>query len=453
MFGKRKKQRNEQDNTELIKDMQAVVPITLELADVSKGVYLSSKDLNECSKLLNEIGNGVEHNVQINKKMIEKVKNEVQSINIAAENIHTRAKHNEELSSENLKNVQYSMKDLNESIRNIEDIFAYVDEVGKTLEKLQRYSDSIGNITTYMDQIASKTSMVSMNASIEAARAGEAGRGFMVITDAIKGLADQSKEFSTNISGMLHDMTECIEGLNEISRTNREKITQTKSSITVLEENLNKIAQSTSELDKNIQGTLISSDEIKKSVELGEDTVVELVNSFDETIINTEKMVDAVKKQDEVVIQLRDINEKAKNISEEQINMVLNCQLEEKLMKMGEKVAQYQGARDVNSLQKLAQRLFLHSINYIDDKGCFEAAANPSAIGFNIFKVEPHYQQFKRSSDEIRVYPLSRNLFTGDVIRYVSTKHISTKQLISIGFNLKALKTINEMTMEQVEAL
>lgn len=453
MFGIKKKQQSELKVVEQTKEIQGLVPITLELAEVSKGIFMSSKDLNECSKTLNEISHKVEDDIHINKGMIEKVKSEVHSINIAADEIHTHAKRNEALSTENLKNVEFSIKDLDKSMKDIEGMFNYFDEVAKTLEKLQTYFDNIGNITDYMDQIASKTSIVSINASIEAARAGEAGRGFMVITDEIKGLADQSKEFSNNINGMIVDMAACIEELNQISNTNREKIGHTRESISVLESNLKNIAQSTSELDKNIQSTLVSSGEIKGSVEAGNQTVNQLMGLFNETLDASKEMLQAVKKQDLVVSKLTNINEDVKAISEKQVNIVLNRQLEEKLISIAQKVAAYEGPRDIQSLQNVAKKYHLNSLNYINEEGCFEAAANPKAIGFNVFSTDPQYIQFKRSSNMVQVYPLSRNLFTGDIIRYVSAKQARTKQLISVGFNLEALKRFNEMSMEQVEAI
>lgn len=453
MFVKKRKQQGEEEKIHKSREMETLLPVTLELAEVSKGIYISSKGLKECSTSLNEMSHEVESNIQVNKDMIKQVKHEVEAIHKAAEDIHVHAKQNEVLSGENLRNVEFSINDLNTSIKDIEDVFKYFDQVTKMLERLETYSQSIGDITTYMDQIASKTSLVSINASIEAARAGEAGKGFMVITDAIKGLADQSKTFSTNISGMIQDMTACITDLNQISKMNQEKINNTKESISTLENNLKHIAQSTSELDRNIQGTLASSDKIKHSVVLGMDTVGELTESFDETIKYNEIMNEAVTRQNQMTQQLISINEEVKTISEKQLNMVLDQKMEEKITRLCVKVSKYEGPRDTRTLQQLTHKYLLHSINYINEQGCFEAAANEKSIGFNIFAVEPHYKQFKQSSHENKVYPLSRNLFTGDIIRYAVTKQARTKQLISMGFNLDSLKKINEMTMEELEAL
>jgi len=432
---------------------QSLLPITLDLADVSKGIYMSSKELNTCSQTLMETSHEVESHMHINEHMVGKVKEEVYAINQAAEEIQFHAKQNERLSSENLQNVVVSRKDLNISVNRVEALFHYFDEVEQMLEKLQSYSKSIGNITTYIDQIASKTSIVSINASIEAARAGEAGRGFMVITDSIKGLANQSKEFSNHISSMLQDMTICIEEFNEISKMNRENITHTKESISMLEKNLENIEHSTFELDKNIQGTLTSSNKIKDSVEKGDEAVQSLTDSFNQTIEYSETMMQAIQRQQDVVAQITKLNEKTKAISENQLNAVLDGSMEEKLIKIGEKLAAYIGPRDTQTLQRLAKKYLLASINYIDDQGYFEAAANEKSIGFNIFKVEPQYKQFKADKEAIRVYPLSRNLFTGEIVRYASVKHIHTNQLISVGFNLESLKVISEMTMEEIEQL
>ena len=127
--------------------------------------------------------------------------------------------------------------------------------------------------------------------------------------------------------------------------------------------------------------------------------------------------------------------------------------MEEKLTAIAYKVAAYEGKRDSQSLQQLAKKYMLDSINYISKEGYFEAAANEKALGFDIFASNPQYKQLQESSREVLVCELTRNLFTGAVIRYLGVKHTRTKQVISIGFNLEAMKKINEMTMEQVEAM
>lgn len=80
--------------------------------------------------------------------------------------------------------------------------------VSQTMETLQERIEHIGTIVNAIDDIAEQTTMLSLNASIEAARAGESGRGFGVVADEIRKLADQSLVSADKIRSIIQEITE-----------------------------------------------------------------------------------------------------------------------------------------------------------------------------------------------------------------------------------------------------
>lgn len=82
----------------------------------------------------------------------------------------------------------------------------------ETMARINETSQKIGNIIAEIEDIASQTNLLSLNASIEAARAGEAGRGFAVVADQIRQLADQTSQSASNtrqlIEGALSEVEE-----------------------------------------------------------------------------------------------------------------------------------------------------------------------------------------------------------------------------------------------------
>lgn len=109
------------------------------------------------------------------------------------------------------------------------------------MEKISESSSKIGNIISEIESIASQTNLLSLNASIEAARAGEAGRGFAIVAEQIRQLAEQSAK-------AVVDTRELIErSMQEITEGNR-AVEHASSSIEIVVSGIKQIAQSSKEL-------------------------------------------------------------------------------------------------------------------------------------------------------------------------------------------------------------
>ncbi len=101
-------------------------------------------------------------------------------------------------------------------------LFRYVQEtirdggeMQQSAEQLKKKSDEVRGITDIILGISSQTNLLALNASIEAARAGDQGRGFTVVAEEIRGLAEQTRQETENISGLLEELAKEAQTVTE----------------------------------------------------------------------------------------------------------------------------------------------------------------------------------------------------------------------------------------------
>jgi methyl-accepting chemotaxis protein len=129
--------------------------------------------------------------------------------------------------------------------------------VQKTVDAMSRIEDSsrqISRITSVIDEIAFQTNLLALNAGVEAARAGEAGRGFSVVANEVRALAQRSSDAANEIKGLITDSSAFVEqGVELVASTGNE---------------LRSITESVSTISDHVEG--ISSNAREQSASLAE---------------------------------------------------------------------------------------------------------------------------------------------------------------------------------------
>ncbi|TDT72554.1 methyl-accepting chemotaxis sensory transducer with Cache sensor [Hypnocyclicus thermotrophus] len=150
-----------------------------------------------------------------------------------------------------------------------------VDSAEKEINKLVKSSQIIGDITVAINAIAEQTNLLALNAAIEAARAGEAGRGFSVVAEEIRKLAEQTNKETKKIEKIVSNIQKQIENVKEANIDIDNKVEFTLNTTNELTEtilNINKLIDENNvliqDVNKMIDEQNMSVQDVSKAIEL-----------------------------------------------------------------------------------------------------------------------------------------------------------------------------------------
>ncbi|MBP5953297.1 methyl-accepting chemotaxis protein [Pseudomonas sp. P42] len=166
-------------------------------------------------------------------------------------------------------------KVVNEAITQIERLASEVARSTEAMSVLQQESDKIGSVMDVIKAVAEQTNLLALNAAIEAARAGEAGRGFAVVADEVRGLAQRTQKSTEEIEGLVAGLQNGTQQVSTVMNNSRaltdssvaltrkagaslENITRTVSNIQSMNQQIAAAAEQQSAVAEEISRSIIN---------------------------------------------------------------------------------------------------------------------------------------------------------------------------------------------------
>lgn len=121
----------------------------------------------------------------------------------------------------------HSTKIVNTTVEGIHSLGESISDTSEKISDLKQKSDHINTVLDVIKGIAEQTNLLALNAAIEAARAGEQGRGFAVVADEVRALAQRTQSSTEEIESIIADLQSSSEQTTQMMNSTQEELNET----------------------------------------------------------------------------------------------------------------------------------------------------------------------------------------------------------------------------------
>lgn len=316
------------DNLEILSNSaeessSSILELGASIEEVAENMETLSSSVEETTSSVTEMAASIKQVAShINElfKITDNTASAVNQMDAAVKHVEKNTLDTARLSEEAMKDAEEGVVSVEKTIEGINKIYEISVESAKVISSLGDKAQEIGNILNVIDDVAEETNLLALNAAIIAAQAGEHGRGFAIVADEIKDLAERTAASTKEISQLIRTVQEesqrsvktvnlgmktVEEGVHLAQRAGEtlKKIYQSSQTTRMMS---NEIAKATSE---QVKGNRMITESIEKMATM----VEEISKATGEQSQGSDQIMRAAQKMRDITIQVKNaIQEQAK---------------------------------------------------------------------------------------------------------------------------------------------
>nr|WP_246246380.1 methyl-accepting chemotaxis protein [Paenibacillus lemnae] len=289
---------------------QDVLNTAAELSDASKKTAISAQEIAVATE---EIANGASSlavEAERGSDLTGNISRQMQVVVNANDEMSKSARHVESSSERGTKHLNDLLNKTHETEDMTRSMMRKVDGLKETTSSVVKVLDVLQNITK-------QTNILSLNATIEAARAGAAGRGFMVVADEIRQLADQSRQSIDMVSQItekimteMNDTVQVLLDANPLFKAQMDSVKETNEIFVSVQQQMIEFIQRLDSVTDSIDG--LNQSQVVLSEAMGNVSAV-----AEESSATSEEVASLSSEQQSVSNQLVNLSDKLENVSKE----------------------------------------------------------------------------------------------------------------------------------------
>ncbi|MTI58762.1 MAG: methyl-accepting chemotaxis protein [Firmicutes bacterium] len=211
-----------------------------QVREIADQVAASSEELSASGEQIGEAAEEVSSAIQVvasgaeeQSAQIDETRDNLSSLIKQISDVGETSNIMNESADDVMNSIQGGNNSLSMSIKKVNNVKQDSITVAKTVNSLGKLSEEIGNIIDLINGISEQTNLLALNAAIEAARAGEAGRGFSVVAEEIRDLAEESSTATNKIDRLIKEIQQSV---NNAVRKMEGNVSVVDESVTAIEE-------------------------------------------------------------------------------------------------------------------------------------------------------------------------------------------------------------------------